>query len=463
MVINLTHAPFAAWWTGRVPTPVRRGGFFNERAERLYDGASLRYLVACADGLRERSWLNLVDLYRATASSVIASAAAAGGANRGPASSRPHVAKAEAPSVPLDRPMVVLNPGANQSTRAWPAARFGELARVLHGDGFAAVVVGAASDASTCAAVAQSAGVPVVDLSGKTTIPELAALLERAALVVTNDTGTAHVAAAAGARVLGLYGDTAGFRQTAPWGAGHVVLQTPFGAPMHTIAVAGVVAAARSMLGRAPAAALVNVLSGTPVSAWETVMLDGADPLGGVAYVPRHRASFDRGDLLPLALRHVFARDFCESEGTLGMPHVAACAPAHASVADVEAVDGAEGHLRRLQEFAGSAQKWIARRDTSRLNGVVRELEAGLAALQAIAHASPGLAPVIANLDWALRFMPVLPPAETFRWAEAEYRRAASLLVGARSLLASAPFGAASRDPGLQLAPKPESPRAPAT
>ena len=49
------------------------------------------------------------------------------------------------------------------------------------------------------------APVPVLDLCGRTTLPQLAALAGEADLFVSNDTGPLHLAAAAGARVVGVY------------------------------------------------------------------------------------------------------------------------------------------------------------------------------------------------------------------------------------------------------------------
>ena len=67
---------------------------------------------------------------------------------------------------------------------------------------------------------------------------------------------------------------------------------------MDVIPVEAVVAGALDRLARRPASALASTLEGTPVAAWETRMLpEGTDPLGGVAYVPRHAATFESNTL----------------------------------------------------------------------------------------------------------------------------------------------------------------------
>jgi heptosyltransferase-2 len=67
-------------------------------------------------------------------------------------------------------------------------------------------------------------GTKGIDLTGKTGLLQLAALLERCALLVTNDTGTMHVATAVGTPVVALFGSTDPIT-TGPWGEGHVVVK----------------------------------------------------------------------------------------------------------------------------------------------------------------------------------------------------------------------------------------------
>jgi ADP-heptose:LPS heptosyltransferase len=63
-----------------------------------------------------------------------------------------------------------------------------------------------------------------IDLTGKTRLLQLAALLERCRLLVTNDTGTMHIAPAVGTSVVALFGSTDP-SVTGPWGDGHVVVR----------------------------------------------------------------------------------------------------------------------------------------------------------------------------------------------------------------------------------------------
>jgi ADP-heptose:LPS heptosyltransferase len=70
------------------------------------------------------------------------------------------------------------------------------------------VLVGAAGDGDVAAAIARAAGGGVVNLTGRTALPELAALLARCDLLVSGDSGPLHIACAVGTPVVGLYGPT---------------------------------------------------------------------------------------------------------------------------------------------------------------------------------------------------------------------------------------------------------------
>jgi heptosyltransferase-2 len=102
---------------------------------------------------------------------------------------------------------VVIAPGAAYGrAKQWPVDRFGELCRLLAGQGLPTVAVGAKGDASSCRDVARQA--PLVDLCGRTDLPTLAAIMASAAAVVSNDSGAMHLAAAVGARVVAVFGPT---------------------------------------------------------------------------------------------------------------------------------------------------------------------------------------------------------------------------------------------------------------
>ena len=100
---------------------------------------------------------------------------------------------------------VVLHPGATSASRRWPAERFAAVGDALAADGLRVVVGGVPSEARTTADVVALMRADAVDLAGRTSLGGYAALLRDAAVVVANDTGTAHLTAAVGGRVVTVF------------------------------------------------------------------------------------------------------------------------------------------------------------------------------------------------------------------------------------------------------------------
>ncbi|HTH73233.1 MAG TPA: glycosyltransferase family 9 protein [Trinickia sp.] len=92
--------------------------------------------------------------------------------------------------------LIVLHPGAQLPSRRWPAARFAQVADALSANGWQIAITGTSNEAAITAAVLGEMAAPALHLTGTTTLGGLAALVARARLVVCNDTGISHVAAA---------------------------------------------------------------------------------------------------------------------------------------------------------------------------------------------------------------------------------------------------------------------------
>jgi lipopolysaccharide heptosyltransferase I len=105
------------------------------------------------------------------------------------------------------RPRVVLNLGARWPTKRWPPAHFAEIGRRAAAEfGAGLIAVGATEDRPLVEALRHHVGtVPLWDFCGQTGLIQLAALAVESDLFISNDTGPLHLAAAAGARVVGIY------------------------------------------------------------------------------------------------------------------------------------------------------------------------------------------------------------------------------------------------------------------
>jgi len=107
----------------------------------------------------------------------------------------------------IARPYAVLNPGSNEYGRRWPIGKYLELAQWIRDRGLAVVFVGKADERADGAAVAALAdGRTIIDLTGKTGIADLLDLMKQAALVVSNDTGPAHLAIGLGVATVVIIG-----------------------------------------------------------------------------------------------------------------------------------------------------------------------------------------------------------------------------------------------------------------
>jgi heptosyltransferase-2 len=109
-----------------------------------------------------------------------------------------------------ERPLVALCPGStNSRAKRWPAASFAALADLLAVEcGAQVLLVGSREDKEASSAVAAAARHAPLDLTGRTELALTAAILSVADLLVTNDTGPAHLADAVGCPVVVVFGPT---------------------------------------------------------------------------------------------------------------------------------------------------------------------------------------------------------------------------------------------------------------
>ncbi|HEU4908742.1 MAG TPA: glycosyltransferase family 9 protein [Propionibacteriaceae bacterium] len=116
---------------------------------------------------------------------------------------------------PIIPDAVIVHPGASAQARRWPLNRFAEVARNLALDGHQVAITGSAAERPRCLEVAQLAGLDQsCVLAGALDLGELAALVAAARLVLSGDTGIAHLASAYATPSVILFGPTSPSR----WG-----------------------------------------------------------------------------------------------------------------------------------------------------------------------------------------------------------------------------------------------------
>ncbi|NUM33884.1 MAG: lipopolysaccharide heptosyltransferase II [Candidatus Brocadiae bacterium] len=124
-------------------------------------------------------------------------------------------------------PCIVMVPGTRWPSKRWPAKHFARLMDGLFMDYNATIaLVGAKGDSGLGEQILGNTKFPekVVNLIGKTSIKELCAVMAKADLVISNDSGPMHIAAAMGSKILALFGPT-DTQKTSPYGENHIVLQ----------------------------------------------------------------------------------------------------------------------------------------------------------------------------------------------------------------------------------------------
>jgi len=128
-------------------------------------------------------------------------------------------------------PLIAVQAGASQGKRQWAPAKFVELIKhLVHEHSARVILTGSPKECSIVEPIVAGCGSPnVVSLAGKTSIPQLAAMLQLADILVTGDTGPMHMAVAVGTPVVSMFLASAYGFETGPYSEGNIVIQPVIG------------------------------------------------------------------------------------------------------------------------------------------------------------------------------------------------------------------------------------------
>lgn len=118
-------------------------------------------------------------------------------------------------------PYVVLFPGATIAEKRWPVERFREVAARSNSNGFPIVIVGGRGEVADASRIASDGN--NLNLAGKTTLAETAAIIKHARVVITGDSGVMHLAYGLGTPSVSLFGPS-NVQKWAPVGEKHIVI-----------------------------------------------------------------------------------------------------------------------------------------------------------------------------------------------------------------------------------------------
>jgi ADP-heptose:LPS heptosyltransferase len=119
--------------------------------------------------------------------------------------------------------LLTIAPGTIWETKHWRSERFAEVALHFMRKGFGVVLIGSAREIPTCREVA-AASPGVANLAGETTLTELAAVIRRSTICLTNDSGPMHLAVALDRPVVSVFGPTDAL-WIGPYGRSDAVVQ----------------------------------------------------------------------------------------------------------------------------------------------------------------------------------------------------------------------------------------------
>lgn len=123
------------------------------------------------------------------------------------------------------QPLVVINPQTTWDTKLWYDERFVQVADRLVERGCFVVFSGGPGDVEANRAIVENMTPPALDMSGKSSLKELATLYKQADVLISTDTGPMHIGAAMDTPVVAVFGPTAPWR-TGPYGENHQVLRS---------------------------------------------------------------------------------------------------------------------------------------------------------------------------------------------------------------------------------------------
>jgi heptosyltransferase-2 len=115
--------------------------------------------------------------------------------------------------------LLIIHPTASCNSRIWPGERFAEVAdKLALKYGFKVIVVSSPADVQKAQEVIKTMRSKVLDLTGKTSISQLASLLKRSQLFISTDSGPMHIACALGIPVITIFGRSQAGLSPQRWG-----------------------------------------------------------------------------------------------------------------------------------------------------------------------------------------------------------------------------------------------------
>lgn len=320
MVINVTHDRFSTFLTHLITSSRIKGMYLspNKKLHIKINGLWFQYL-RCTSNFRMVASFNLADIYKN----------AVGGSIETQRLffhiSKDSISKADTLLGPTIKDAesfryIGFQLGTSTGNRRWPSEYFIELGNRLQNEmNTKIVLLGSKDEKKIGEKVIEGMTEKPIDLIGETNISVLASILNRCALLVTNDTGTMHLAAAVGTPCIALFFESANPFQTGPYGEGHIICSPDldcFPCPttfecndkrcLHRIPVETVYRLIQDRLGKNPSFQI-------PQPIGMRMFKTRFDPLGVWDAWPVGRLNLKKKDIIRRLYRHMWLRFACRS------------------------------------------------------------------------------------------------------------------------------------------------------
>ncbi|MEW5947895.1 MAG: glycosyltransferase family 9 protein [Thermodesulfobacteriota bacterium] len=226
LLVNLTHNWGSSYLSGRVRARQKRGRVFSDKDEIVVSGKWGKYLFAMTRNQKD-NLLNLVDIYMGMAG--VRNRPAGQFLPTDPELDQRCASQLSDLGVRGGKLSVGFQLGASKPGKTWPVENFIKLGELLFRRlGAQLVLFGSERDLALADRFHEQATYPFTSLIGKTRLSELGSFFKGIDLLIGNDTGPIHIAAAVGTKVVGIFVSTAYFGVTGPYGAGHVAVQSNY-------------------------------------------------------------------------------------------------------------------------------------------------------------------------------------------------------------------------------------------
>ncbi|MBI5057053.1 MAG: glycosyltransferase family 9 protein [Nitrospirae bacterium] len=223
LAMNLTHSRISALMISLVRAKEKRGFTVDPEGHRVIKHPWLRYFFNVVPN-RDYNPFHIVDMYL-KAGGVMPS-------RKGLIYETPREDEKKSGELLADQKvtenelLIGIHLGASKSDKTWPVSSFAALADMITERlGARILLFGSTSETDLGSEFEKLVKSRPINFIGKTGIGELAALLKKCSLLISNDTGPLHLATAAGTKVIDIFTANVHFLETGPYGEGHYVIQ----------------------------------------------------------------------------------------------------------------------------------------------------------------------------------------------------------------------------------------------